>query len=183
MSRAKVQTSVTSVTFSALPSITVPERSRVAEMSLETKRTVICAVRPRSFGGGDGRTVDRDEARLRGFAAALAFGDRGVEAVIDFARQQAAQLAAIALGERGHDHLVGGARAGNEVLGVEARVRRRDGIKPGRDAANRSRQRPSSGRPAAARGLDRPGGAGSAGRGGRVTTLSLAGLRTASRAE
>jgi len=30
MSRAKVHTSVTSVTFSALPSITVPERSRAA---------------------------------------------------------------------------------------------------------------------------------------------------------
>src|SRR5262249_28876447 len=43
-SRAKVQTSVTSVTFSALPSITVPLRSRVAEISLDTKRTVICAV-------------------------------------------------------------------------------------------------------------------------------------------
>src|SRR6516162_2344443 len=43
-SRAKVQTSVTSVTFSALPSMTVPPRSRVAETSLDTKRTVICAV-------------------------------------------------------------------------------------------------------------------------------------------
>src|SRR5262249_32718122 len=45
-SRANVHTSVTSVTLSALPSITVPLRSRVAEISFETKRTVICAVRP-----------------------------------------------------------------------------------------------------------------------------------------
>src|SRR5215472_8026811 len=43
-SRAKVQTSVTSVTFSALPSMTAPPRSRVAEINFETKRTVICAV-------------------------------------------------------------------------------------------------------------------------------------------
>src|SRR6516162_8227940 len=42
--KAKDQTSVTSVTFSALPSMTVPPRSRVAEISLDTKRTVICAV-------------------------------------------------------------------------------------------------------------------------------------------
>src|SRR4029077_10078726 len=49
ISRAKVQTSVTSVTFPALPSITAPVRSRVAEISFETKRTVICAVaRPRN---------------------------------------------------------------------------------------------------------------------------------------
>src|ERR1700733_9329756 len=44
MSRAKVHTSVTSVTFSALPSITVPARSRVAETSFDTKRPVIGAV-------------------------------------------------------------------------------------------------------------------------------------------
>src|SRR5262249_2615786 len=47
-SRANVHTSVTSVTFSALPSITLPDLSRVTEISCETKRTVICAVRPRS---------------------------------------------------------------------------------------------------------------------------------------
>src|SRR5579871_502609 len=47
-SRAKVHTSVTSVTFSALPSTTLPLLSRVTETSCETKRTVICAVRPRS---------------------------------------------------------------------------------------------------------------------------------------
>src|SRR6202022_3475754 len=37
-SRAKVHTSVTSGTFSALPSITLPDLSRVTEMSWETKR-------------------------------------------------------------------------------------------------------------------------------------------------
>src|ERR1700730_367700 len=47
-SRANVHTSVTSVTFSASPSMTFPVRPRVAEMSLETKRMVICAVRARN---------------------------------------------------------------------------------------------------------------------------------------
>jgi hypothetical protein len=47
-SRAKVHTSVMSVTRSALPSMTLPSLSRVAVMSLERKRTVTCAVRPRS---------------------------------------------------------------------------------------------------------------------------------------
>src|SRR5208282_6883505 len=48
------------------------------------------------FSAGDGRAVDRNEARLRGLAAAFTFADRGVKAVRDLARQQAAQLAAIA---------------------------------------------------------------------------------------
>ena len=150
MSRAKVQTSVTSVTFSALPSITLPDRSRVAEMSLETKRMVICAVRAAQLGGGDGRTVDRNESRLGGFAAALALGDRGVEPVKDFAREQVAQLAAIALGESGDDHLVGGAGAGDEVLGVEARIGRRRWRQARPPRSIRFRQRPSSDPPAAA---------------------------------
>src|SRR5690348_18138493 len=47
-SRAKVHTSVTSVTLSGLPSITLPDLSRVTEMSCDTNRTVICAVRPRN---------------------------------------------------------------------------------------------------------------------------------------
>src|ERR1700741_2196527 len=46
-SRAKVQTSVTSVTLSGLPSITAPALSRVTEISLEMNRTVICADLPR----------------------------------------------------------------------------------------------------------------------------------------
>ncbi len=173
---------MTSVTFSALPSITAPARSRVAEISFETKRTVICAVSIAQLGGGNGRTVDRDKARLGGFAAALALGDRGIEAVEHFARQQIAQLTAIAAGKGRHDHLVSGARAGDEMLGVEARIRGRDGIEPGGDrrsalgdilpALGRRLRRASAGR-----------GAASAGRGGSVTTLSSAGLRTASRAE
>ena len=43
-SRAKVQMSVTSPTWIGSPSITVPLLSWVAEISLERKRTVICAV-------------------------------------------------------------------------------------------------------------------------------------------
>ena len=48
MSRAKVHTSVTSVTLSGLPSITLPARSRVTETSCDTKRTVTCALLPRT---------------------------------------------------------------------------------------------------------------------------------------
>ena len=48
MSRAKVQTSVTSVTLSGLPSMTAPCLSRVTETSCEWKRTVTSAVLPRS---------------------------------------------------------------------------------------------------------------------------------------
>src|SRR5262249_34781817 len=47
-SRAKVHTAVTSVTLSGLPSITVPDLSRVVDTNWETNRTVICAPRPRS---------------------------------------------------------------------------------------------------------------------------------------
>src|SRR5258705_1697303 len=43
-SLAKVQTSVTLVTASALPSITLPLRLRVADTSCETKRRVSCAI-------------------------------------------------------------------------------------------------------------------------------------------
>ena len=134
ISRAKVHTSVTSVTFSALPSITAPERSRVAETSFETKRTVICAaLRLRSSAAVMVERVDRNKTRLGGFAAAFAFGDRGIETVKDFARQQIAQLAAVAAGKGRHDHLVSGARAGDEMLGVETRIRADDRIETRRD--------------------------------------------------
>jgi hypothetical protein len=46
--RAKVQTSVTSTTASALPSTTRPPASRVAVISFERKRTVIWATRLRT---------------------------------------------------------------------------------------------------------------------------------------
>ena len=51
------------------------------------------------LGGGDRRAVNRNEARLGGLAATFTFGDRGIQAVIHLAGQQAAQLAAITLGE------------------------------------------------------------------------------------
>src|SRR3954451_5580408 len=46
--RANVHTSVTSTTASGLPSTTLPAASRVAVISLERKRTVICATRFRA---------------------------------------------------------------------------------------------------------------------------------------
>jgi len=98
----------------------------------------------------------------------------------NFTRQQVAQLATIALGERRHDHLIGGARAGDEVLGIKARIRHHDGIEPAA-RPTRSRRCPSSVRSTAAP-LGRPRRRFGC-RDGKVTTLSLAGLRNTSRAE
>jgi hypothetical protein len=83
------------------------------------------------LGGDDVGGVDRDETRLDRLAALFALADRGVEAIIDVAREQVLERAAVALGEGDHDHLVGAARAGDEVLGVEAGVGRDDGIEAG----------------------------------------------------
>ena len=66
-------------------------------------------------------------------AAALAFGNGGVKAVIHFAGQQAAKLPAVTAGKRSHYHLVRSARAGDEVLGVKARIGSDYRIKPGGD--------------------------------------------------
>ena len=95
---------------------------------------MICAVRPRSSAPV---IVDASIETKRVSAVSprhLAFADGGVEAFVDLAREQAAQLAAVALGKGGHDHLVGGARAGDEVLGVEGRIAGDDGVEPGGDA-------------------------------------------------
>src|SRR5665647_2467718 len=85
------------------------------------------------FGGGDLGIVDRHETAFHGVAAFFALGDRGLEAVIDFARQQIFQGAAITFGKGVDDHLIGGARAGEEMLGVEIRRGGGDRIKPGGD--------------------------------------------------
>ena len=92
-SRAKVHTSVTSVTLSGEPSITLPARSRVTEISCDTKRTVTCAVLTAHLGADDVGLVDRDESRLDLLALGLAFADRRLEAVIDVAREQILQRA------------------------------------------------------------------------------------------
>src|SRR2546421_573675 len=85
---------------------------------------------PPQLCSGDVRLVDRDEARLDRLAARLAFANCRFEALIYLARQQALQSAAIALGERRHDHLVGGAGPGEEVLDVETGIRGDDRIEP-----------------------------------------------------
>src|SRR5882757_1277483 len=48
VSRANVQTSVISATFSGLPSTMLPALSRVTEIICDTKRTVSCAERSRA---------------------------------------------------------------------------------------------------------------------------------------
>jgi hypothetical protein len=130
MSRAKVHTSVTSVTLSALPSTTAPLRSRVDDTSLDTKRTVICVRAVAHFRRGNRRSIDRNKPRLGGFTATLAFSNGGVKTVKYFLRQQILELTPVAFSEARYDHFVSGARAGDEVLGVEAAVSRGDRIKP-----------------------------------------------------
>ena len=148
MSRAKVQTSVTSVTLSGLPSTTAPVLSRVTEIICDTKRTVSCAARSRASALDQIGLVDRDEARFGLLLVLLAILDRGLEAVIDLGRQQVLQRAAIAIGETPARSSRRRARASDEV----ARDRTSD---PGRrwhrgrpPAACRARRCPSSGRPA-----------------------------------
>ena len=121
-SRAKVQTSVTSVTLSGLPSITLPvcvarDRDQLRHEAHRDLRGLAA-----QFGADDVGLVDRHEAGLGRLALGLALADRGLEAVIDLARQQILQRAAVAFGKGGDDHLVGGAGAGDEMLGVEARI-------------------------------------------------------------
>ena len=69
---------------------------------------VICAVRARNSALVMVEPSIETNRRLGGLATALALADGGIEPVKDFAGEQAAQLAAIALGERRHDHFVGG---------------------------------------------------------------------------
>ena len=106
-SRAKVQTSVTSVTLSGLPSITLPVRSRVTETSCETNRTVTCAVGPRTSAPVMSDLSIETKRVSDGLALGLAFADRAVEAVVDLARQQVLERAPVAFGIGGDDHLVG----------------------------------------------------------------------------
>ena len=180
-SRAKVHTSVTLVTRSALPSMTSPLRSRVAETSCDTKRSVICAVLPRNSAPVIWDTSIETKRVSAVSPRAFALADHLVEAVIDLAPEEIAQRPPVALGIGGDDHLVGGPRPGDEMLGVEALVDGRDGVEAARD--RRARRRNA--------GIPVPGVLGDPGRlaaarwyaGGRGITLSLAALRTGSGAE
>ena len=68
-----------------------------------------CAVDAAHLGADDLGGLERDETALDGLALGFALADRGVEAVIDFAREQIFQRAAVAGGEGADDHLVSGA--------------------------------------------------------------------------
>ena len=149
VSRANVQTSVISATLSGLPSTMVPALSRVTEIICDTKRTVSCAVRSRSFGADQLGLVDRNEARLGLLLVLLAILDHGVEALIDLRRQQVAQRAAVAIGEGQHDHLIGAARAGEEMPRIERGILRGDGVEALAPARCPARPDPSSARSAA----------------------------------
>src|SRR5581483_8685238 len=83
------------------------------------------------LGRRDIGAVNRDEPRLDLLATALAILDRALEAVIDLAAEKILELAAIARRIGGHDHVVGGAGTGEEVLGVKALVVAGNSIEPG----------------------------------------------------
>src|SRR5439155_26269035 len=83
------------------------------------------------FGSDQIGVVDRYESRFDGLAALIALLDRGFEPVIDLAAQQILQLPAVARSKSRHDHVVGGTRAGHEMLGIEALVLPDDGIESG----------------------------------------------------
>ena len=152
----------------------------MTETSCDTKRTVTCAVLPRSSAPMMS-ALSIETNRVSTVSPLLALADRGLEAVIDLARQQILERAAVAFGIGGDDHLVGGARAGDEMLGVEGLVLAGDGVEPGGERRARLGDAlPALGRLGASGRLRR---AVSAPRPGSVTTLSLVAPRTASRAE
>ena len=92
------------------------------------------------------------------------------EAVIDLAAEQVLELLAVARRIGGDDHLVGGAGAGQEMLGIEALVLARDRVEAGGDR----RARLGDALPAIGGGSTGSAGfgAGSGARPGSATTLS-----------
>ena len=125
--RANVHTSVTSTTASGLPSTTLPAASRVAVISLERKRTVICATRLLcDLDAGDLGLVDRHEGGLGFLAALLALGDRAFETFEDIPREKVLQGLAVALGEGGDDHLVGDLAPSMKAARIKAGLDARD---------------------------------------------------------
>ena len=146
-SRANVQTSVISVTLSALPSTIVPALSRVTEIICETKRTVSCAGAIAGFRADKLGLVDRNEARFGLLLVFFAILHHGLETVIDLGRQQILQGAPVAIGECQHDHLIGAARAREEMPRIERGVLGHDGVKPlGQGRAGLGQALPAIGR-------------------------------------
>jgi hypothetical protein len=62
--------------------------------------------------------------------ALLAIPDHALETLVNLGRQQILQRAAIAVGECQHDHLVGAARAAEEMSWIERGILGGDGIEP-----------------------------------------------------
>ncbi len=119
---------MTSVTLSALPSITVPALSRVTGNKLGLEAHGELRATSAQFSGRDGGIVDGHKPALNNVAALFALGDGCFETVIHFARQEILQRAAIALGKGVDDHLIGCPRAGEEVRGIERGIGRSDCI-------------------------------------------------------
>ena len=122
VSRAKVQTSLTSATVSGSPSITVagPVARRRDQLADDAQRHMRLAAL--HLGRDDVGLVDADEGRLDLFRPRLAVGDRRDETVIDLARQQVLQRLPVAVGIGHDDHLVGHLGAVDESLRIEGRV-------------------------------------------------------------
>ena len=122
VSRAKVQTSLTSATVSGSPSIDVAGlvAGRRDQLADDAQRHMRLAAL--HLGRDDVGLVDADEGGLDLLRSALALGDRRDEAVIDFARQQVLQRLAVAVGIGHDDHLIGHLGAVDEGLRLEGRV-------------------------------------------------------------
>ena len=79
MSRTNVHKSTWSATLVGEPSTIAPAESRVTELSLVAKRTLICAVVPVSCSADDLGGVDRNHRRGRRLAGDSPRADGGVE--------------------------------------------------------------------------------------------------------
>ena len=140
---------------------------------MDTKRTVICAVLGTLLGSRD-VVLSIETKRVSTVSPGLAFADGGSNPSYTSRENKLLQLAAIAFGECGHDHLVCGARASDKALGVKARIGRRRWRRARLRRWRPLRPCPSSAPPRLAGSAGRLT-AGSAGRCGKATILSLAG--------
>ena len=149
MSRAKVQTSVMSATLSGIAvddgaGLVAGDRDHLRDEAHRELRAAIPHFRAHELG-----LVDRDEAGFGLLLVLLAIADHGLEAVIDFRRQQILQRTPIAIGKGQHDHLIGAAGAAEEMLRIERGILWRRWHRAPAPAACRVRPGPSSGRSAA----------------------------------
>ena len=152
MSRANVQTSVISATFSGVAvdnraGLVAGDRDHLRHEANGQLRGAVAGFRTHQLG-----LVDRNESRFRLLLVLLAILDHGLETLIDLGRQQILQRAAVAIGEGQHDHLVGALRAAEEMPGIERGILGGNGV----EAQRQRRARLGQILPAVGRGRRHP---------------------------